>query len=37
MDKYFNYGFSEETWKIHAKDVLSRTKGIEALSKMKEY
>ena len=27
MDKYFNYGFNEETWKHHARDVvnLSRT------------
>lgn len=23
MDKYFNYGFNEETWKIHAADVLT--------------
>ena len=24
MDKYFNYGFNEETWRYHAREVLSR-------------
>ena len=22
MDKYFNYGFTEETWRYHAKEML---------------
>jgi hypothetical protein len=37
QDKYFNYGFNEESWKQHSKDVLSRTGAIEALGKMKDY
>lgn len=37
LDKYFNYGFNEDTWKIHCKDVLSRAKGIETLAKLREY
>lgn len=24
LDKYFNYGFTEETWRHHARDVCSR-------------
>ena len=24
MDKYFNYGFTEETWRYHSRDVASR-------------
>ena len=24
MDKYFNYGFNEETWRYHAREMLTR-------------
>jgi hypothetical protein len=24
MDKYFNYGFNEETWRYHGREMLER-------------
>ena len=32
MDKYFNYGFNEETWRFHAREVLSRAALSQQLS-----
>jgi len=38
MDKYFNYGFNEETWKHHSRDVLARShpQVLEQLALMPE-
>ena len=36
IEKYFNYGFTEETWKLHAQDVLSRSAAAEALAQNPE-
>ena len=31
MDKYFNYGFNEETWRYHSKEVLHRAALMQKL------
>ena len=37
MDQYFNYGFTEETWKYHVQDVLSRQEyNPQRLNKIQE-
>lgn len=37
LEKYFNYGFTEETWRHHAHDVLSRAQLAEHLASSAEF
>lgn len=37
LDKYFNYGFTEETWRHHARDVCSRQNLAEHLAQTSEF
>ena len=35
MDKYFNYGFNEETWRHHARDVLNLARAVPFITDLR--